>query len=143
MPASNPSSTSTSTVAEGGIPAISVLRLRGAHDEQAEAAVAQDQAGTGVEQQAIGLRTDREYPEAYEGPNPDNWPVERGVPDYRPLHRDRDAVSRPLGATQEQRVFVSLMMAGVFTIGKLHSAWTATVGRVNGDLFKYPVGGQF
>ncbi|GAA5875185.1 hypothetical protein JCM8547_005546 [Rhodosporidiobolus lusitaniae] len=135
------SSTSTQTLAEGGIPtSLPVLHLRGADDanetHQVEAPVL-------ARDPVTGLRTDREYPEPYLGENPTGWPAGRGVPDYRPLNRNRDATTRPLGASTEQRVFVSLMMTGVWVIGRLHGAWAGTVGRVKGDLLVYPVGGQF
>ncbi|GAA6018970.1 hypothetical protein JCM10207_009217 [Rhodosporidiobolus poonsookiae] len=140
---STPSATSTATLSEGGIP-ISVLRLRGhAGDDERDSLIRGHEAAQQAPalDPATGLRTDREYPEPYEGPNPESWPVGRGVPDFRPLNTRRDAVSRPLGASTDQRVFVSLMMTGVFTIGKLHALWSSTLGRV--VALEYPVGGQF
>lgn len=65
------------------------------------------------------------------------------MPSYQPLDRNRDAVSRPLGASTDQRIFVSLMMTGVFVIGQVHAVWANTVGRVTDRLFTYPVGGSF
>lgn len=65
------------------------------------------------------------------------------MPDFQPLDRNRDAVSRPLGASTDQRIFVSLMMTGVFVIGQVHTVWAKTVGRLTSGLFKYPIGGSF
>ncbi|GAA6037979.1 hypothetical protein JCM8097_009521 [Rhodosporidiobolus ruineniae] len=140
MPSASTTSTTTAaTFAEGGIPT-AVLHLRGtndlvAHHEAAQQPLALDPT--------TGLRTDREYPAAYEGNNPEHWPVGRGVPDFRPLNTNVDAASRPLGASTDQRVFVTLMMSGVWAMGRMHSVWAGTVGRMCNDLLEYPVGGQF
>ncbi|BGO92341.1 hypothetical protein NBRC10512_002018 [Rhodotorula toruloides] len=144
-PSNIASTTSTATVAEGGIPTL-FLRGEGTAAEQ-EALIrehsARQQAQGSVSRVPEGLRADREYRERFEGGNPDGWPVGRGVPDFQPLDRNRDAVSRPLGASTDQRIFVSLMMTGVFVIGQVHTVWAKTVGRLTSGLFKYPIGGSF
>ncbi|GAA6008861.1 uncharacterized protein JCM10292_002626 [Rhodotorula paludigena] len=128
--------TAAAAAAEGGIPT-SVLRLRG--EQLVEEHSARRQETVPLDQD--GRRSDREYRAPYDGPNPASWPEGRGVPHYRPLRRN-EAATRPLGASTDQRIFVTLMMTGVFVLGRVHGAWTSTVGRV-ADLWEYPIGGQF
>ncbi len=48
-----------------------------------------------------------------------------------------------MGATTPEVIFVSLMMHGVWWIGRVNQAWTATVGRATKRAWVYPVGGEF
>ncbi|GAA5865120.1 hypothetical protein JCM3774_002137 [Rhodotorula dairenensis] len=141
------SGTSTATVTEGG--SIPTLLLRGdaaAATHQHEADLirgheAHSQRPT-ASTRPDGLRSDREYHEAWDGGDPEGWPQERGVPPFRPL-RSNEASTRPLGATTPERVFVTVMFTGVYVNHVLHEAWANSVGRFTKNTFVYPVGGQF
>ncbi|KWU43413.1 hypothetical protein RHOSPDRAFT_35018 [Rhodotorula sp. JG-1b] len=137
-------STSTATVSEGGIP---TLLLRGdAAQHQAdlihghEARAQQQQRSTTT--RPDGLRSDREYHEAWTGGDPEGWPQARGVPPFRPL-RSNEASTRPLGASTPERVFVTAMFTGVYANHVMHEVWANSVGRFTKKTFVYPIGGQF
>ncbi|KPV74784.1 uncharacterized protein RHOBADRAFT_53722 [Rhodotorula graminis WP1] len=131
-------SVETTNAAVGASNVAGVLRLRGDDLVRQHSAAQQEPAAAPHSQ---GRRPDREYREPFDGPNPESWPEGRGVPHYRPL-RTNEAATRPLGATTDQRVFVTLMMSGVFVLGRVHGIWASTVGRV-ANVWEYPVGGQF
>lgn len=48
-----------------------------------------------------------------------------------------------MGATTPEVIFVSLMMTGVFVIGRVNKAWAASGGRLTKRVWAYPIGGQF
>jgi len=165
---SNITSVQTTNAAVGASNVAGVLRLRGDDLVRQHSAAHQEPAAAA---HGDGRRGDREYREPFDGPNPgasswlcsssraaplfpfdealtpslsrsaDSWPEGRGVPHYRPL-RTNEAATRPLGATTDQRVFVTLMMSGVFVLGRVHGIWASTVGRV-ANVWEYPIGGQF
>ncbi|KAI5477316.1 hypothetical protein MNV49_006537 [Pseudohyphozyma bogoriensis] len=90
-----------------------------------------------------GLRTDREYRDAYEGGNPEGWPETRGVPPYRPLDRNLDQTNRPWAGNPAEIMFVRTMLTGVAFIGLGNWAWRSTVGKLTNGVWTYPVGGQY
>lgn len=46
--------------------------------------------------------------------NPPDWPTDhRRVPNYRPVHKNRDVEGRPNGETAFERVFLTIMFTGV------------------------------
>ncbi|GAA5912106.1 hypothetical protein JCM8208_001029 [Rhodotorula glutinis] len=131
-------SVQTTNAAVGASNVAGVLRLRGDDLVRQHSAAQQEPAPASS---SGARRADREYRAPFDGPNPDSWPEGRGVPHYRPL-RTNEAATRPLGATTDQRIFVTLMMSGVFVLGRVHGVWASTVGRV-ANVWEYPIGGQF
>ncbi|KLU85782.1 hypothetical protein MAPG_04802 [Magnaporthiopsis poae ATCC 64411] len=68
----------------------------------------------------------------------------RRVPSYRPLNRDPEHIRevRTYNNSAEQ-VFVTTMFTGLCIISGVARAWHASFGRVNGDIFKYAIGGEY
>lgn len=97
---------------------------------------------------------------AHQARNSPPWPADyRRIPPYRPADRDRDVSQIRVYTSGIERAFVTVMFAGVF-INAVSSVvawsgmwandeqtaaktWRATVGRINGGIMRYPVGGEF
>lgn len=110
---------SYTTVAEGGIPPAvpAVLDLVGASEQShPSTSVARDARISSVpldQSPAIPLPLPHD-----ESESPVDWPVEmRGVPDYRPLDRNVDYASRPMGQNNIEYTFLLFMFTGVRITG--------------------------
>lgn len=100
--------------------------------------------------------------------NPEGWEDSfRGVPHYRPVNTRLDRDSRPWGSNGVEAGFVFLMLNGVWLTGvslilpssgfsrsplpvltDVHRQvsnwlWRSTGGRINKNIFRWKVGGEF
>ncbi|PKS12536.1 hypothetical protein jhhlp_000744 [Lomentospora prolificans] len=76
--------------------------------------------------------------------NPPEWPTtSRRVPPYRPADTERDQSQIRVYTHPIERVFIATMFTGVFVNATVAKQWRRTVGRVNENIFKYPIGGEF
>ncbi|EGP86296.1 unnamed protein product [Zymoseptoria tritici ST99CH_1A5] len=76
-------------------------------------------------------------------PNAANWETRwRRVPAHRPVQDQRDEM-RTTYTSEVERNFVRVMFSGVFMVASTSQIWRATGGRLNGDIFKYKVGGEW
>jgi len=76
--------------------------------------------------------------------NPEDWDSEhRRVPAYRPVDRSRLGPERPDGVNAIERTFIFTMLNGVGLIAKVNRVWRATGGRLNDQIFRYKIGGEW
>jgi len=94
--------------------------------------------------------------------NPPDWPQNyRRVPPYRPIDTNLDREQRPDGTSPMERVFIFTMLHGVWLNAvriKVHllwllealtinqsvaQAWRKTGGRINSNIFRYKIGGEW
>lgn len=89
------------------------------------------------------------------------WPADhRRIPPYRAADTERDQSQIRVYTSGAERTFIAVMFTGVFLnavssilshVGDVRAdgeqtaakAWRATVGRINGGIMRYPVGGEF
>ena len=92
--------------------------------------------------------------------NPANWPRNhRRIPQHRPINTILDQSQRRVYANAGERAFITVMFSGLevnvvsYTLSittrqdanvqAANRAWNATLGRLNGDWFKYKIGGEW
>ncbi|KAH8597356.1 hypothetical protein B0O99DRAFT_508123 [Bisporella sp. PMI_857] len=112
------------------------IHLTGAGEEQKQSVTAEQQVKPEQEER---LPESREV----ECPWP-NWPNDyRDVPTYRPINRSLDFNERPGGRHFAERAFIYTMLHGVWLNAKASRTWNYTAGRLNKNLFRYPIGGEW
>jgi len=76
--------------------------------------------------------------------NPPNWPIDyRDVPPFRPADRERDPETRPGGTHPIERAFIFTMLHGVWLNATAAQTWRKTGGKINANIFRYAIGGEW
>ncbi|KIH93614.1 hypothetical protein SPBR_04498 [Sporothrix brasiliensis 5110] len=75
---------------------------------------------------------------------PADWDTEhRRVPAYRPINTARDQTEVRVYLSRVEQVFIGTMFTGVYLNSAASKVWRQTLGRVNGDIFRFRIGGEF
>ncbi|KAK5129996.1 hypothetical protein LTR08_002551 [Meristemomyces frigidus] len=69
----------------------------------------------------------------------DRW---RRVPAYRPTNHQLDEQRDTYNSAVEHN-FIRVMFSGVFTISMVGHLWRATGGKLNSEIMKYKIGGEW
>ncbi|GFF54571.1 hypothetical protein IFM58399_09855 [Aspergillus lentulus] len=73
-----------------------------------------------------------------------NWPSNyRRLPAYRPVNHELDQSERPAGSNLGEFVFIQVMLHGVWLNASVARLWRHTGGRINNQIFRYDIGGEF
>ncbi|KAG9256755.1 uncharacterized protein F5Z01DRAFT_748359 [Emericellopsis atlantica] len=67
----------------------------------------------------------------------------RNVPAYRPVNSDRDLSDVRVYLNNGERAFVTIMFTGLFINASAAKLWRGTFGKLNGNIFRYAVGGEY
>ncbi|KAI9732764.1 MAG: hypothetical protein M1834_003702 [Cirrosporium novae-zelandiae] len=77
-------------------------------------------------------------------PLPANWPRNyRRVPPPRPINTNLSLEDRPAGHGAAEFVFIQTMLGGCWVLGNVNSLWRATGGKINSNIFRYEIAGEW
>ncbi|CAK7215935.1 hypothetical protein SBRCBS47491_002659 [Sporothrix bragantina] len=73
------------------------------------------------------------------------WPSDRyrAVPEYAPINRNLDWSRRPIGTNPVISFLLTMTFTGNGILQWYAKIWRSTVGVLNDELFRYPVGGEY
>jgi len=75
--------------------------------------------------------------------NPPDWPQNfRSIPPHRPINRSLDMTARQSESPVEN-AFIAMMLHGVWLQATVAQTWRKTGGRLNSNIFRYAIGGEW
>ncbi|KXL44602.1 hypothetical protein M433DRAFT_108994 [Acidomyces richmondensis BFW] len=75
--------------------------------------------------------------------NPPGWEDRwRRVPAYRPMRNQLDD-QRDVYQSQTEHNFIRIMFGGVSMMARASALWRATGGKINSNIFRYKIGGEW